>query len=151
MVSAGNDLAQFLMASIEAQTDHTYSKTLSELTISGQAKKARDGKSAGQRAPYGMDRMLCNEQGERKTRVRAGEKVAKPDGWYTTFVPSDDPYKVAIVQEIYRMFLGGKSQWSIAKELNQRGVASPRGGQWNGRNRPWASPNGELLASEDWA
>jgi DNA invertase Pin-like site-specific DNA recombinase len=126
-----NDLAQFLMASIEAQTDHTYSKTLSELTISGQAKKARDGKSAGQRAPYGMDRMLCNEQGERKARVRAGEKVAKPDGWYTTFVPSDDPYKVAIVQEIYRMFLAGKSPWSIAKELNHRSVPAPRGGKWN--------------------
>ena len=39
-----NDLAQFLMASIEAQTDHTYSKTLSELTVKGQANKAKEGK-----------------------------------------------------------------------------------------------------------
>ena len=38
-----NDLAQFLIASIEAQTDYTYSKTLSELTVKGQANRAKEG------------------------------------------------------------------------------------------------------------
>jgi len=125
-----DDLAQFLMASIEAQTDHSYSKTLSELTIRGQAKKATKGYSAGQAAPYGMDRMLVDEHGEHRQRVRAGEKVAKPDGWHTTFVPGDAD-KVATVQWVYSQYLSGRSPWWIAKDLNSRGVPSPRGGKWN--------------------
>ena len=125
-----NDLAQFLMASIEAQTDHSFSKTLSELTIRGQSKKAKNGYSAGQAAPYGYDRMLVDEEGNHRTRVKQGEKVAKPDGWHTTFVPGD-PDRVAHVQWIFSQYLAGDSPWTIAKTLNKRGVPSPRGGKWN--------------------
>ena len=125
-----NDLAQFLLASIEAQTDHTYSKTLSELTIRGQAKQAARGYSAGQAAPYGYDRMLVDENGVHQQRVKPGVKVAKPDGWHTTFVLGDES-KVATVQWIYGEYVNGKSPWSIAKSLNERGVPSPRGREWN--------------------
>ena len=125
-----NDLAQFLMASIEAQTDHSFSKTLSELTIRGQSKKAKNGYSAGQAAPYGYDRMLVDEEGNHRTRVKQGEKVAKPDGWHTTFVPGD-PDRVAHVQWIFSQYLAGDSPWTIAKTLNKRGIPSPRGGAWN--------------------
>ena len=125
-----NDLAQFLMASIEAQTDHTYSKTLSELTIRGQARKAQQGYSAGQAAPFGYDRMLVNENGEHQQRIPAGTKVAKPDGWHTTFVPGN-PDHVAVVKAIFAEFLDGKSPWSIAKQLNDCGTPSPRGRKWS--------------------
>ena len=125
-----NDLAQFLIASIEAQTDHSFSKTLSELTIRGQSKQANSGYSAGQAAPYGYDRMLVDEEGNHRTRVKRGEKVAKPDGWHTTFVPGD-PAHVAHVQWIFAQYLSGDSPWTIAKTLNKRGVPSPRGGKWN--------------------
>jgi len=125
-----NDLAQFLMASIEAQTDHTFSRTLSELTIRGQARKAKEGYSAGQAAPYGYDRMLVDENGEHRQLVSSGEKVAKPDGWHTTFVPGDSS-KVAVVKTIFAQFLDGKSPWSIAKHLNDCGIPSPRGKKWN--------------------
>jgi len=125
-----NDLAQFLIASIEAQTDHSFSKTLSELTIRGQSMKAKSGFSAGQAAPYGYDRMLIDEQGNHRTRVKRGEKVAKPDGWHTTFVPSE-PAHVAHTQWIFAQYLAGDSPWAIVKSLNKRGVPSPRGGQWN--------------------
>lgn len=125
-----NDLAQFLIASIEAQTDHAFSKTLSELTIRGQSKQASSGYSAGQAAPYGYDRMLVDEDGNHRTRIQRGEKVAKPDGWHTTFVPGD-PALVAQVQWIFAQYLSGDSPWTIAKSLNKRGVPSPRGGKWN--------------------
>ena len=125
-----NDLAQFLMASIEAQTDHSFSKTLSELTLRGQSKKAQNGFSAGQAAPYGYDRMLVDEDGVHRTRVKKGEKVAKPNGWHTSFVPGD-PNQVAQVRWIFSQYLAGDSPWTIAKSLNKRGVPSPRGGKWN--------------------
>ena len=73
-----------------------------------------------------MDRMLVDGNTAHQRRVGNGEKVAKPDGWKTTFVPGDED-KVATVRFIFAQYLDGNSPWTIAKTLNQRGTPSPRG------------------------
>ena len=60
---------------------------------------------------------LVDENGEHRQLVPSGQKVAKPEGWHTTFVPGD-PTKVAVVKTIFAEFLDGKSPWSIVKQLN---------------------------------
>lgn len=41
------------------------------------------------------------------------------------------PYEAEVVKEIFRMCMEGNSCLLIARELNRRGIASPRGGEWN--------------------
>ena len=77
---------------------------LSRRTIDGQVKRAKDGHSAGQKAPLGLDRMYVDEAGTHKQRVKNGEKFAKPDSWRCTFVPSDGPKEVELVQWIFDQY-----------------------------------------------
>lgn len=127
-----DNLAEYLMASIEAETDHKFSKTLSELTIRGQVQTAKSGRSAGQQAPYGMDRVLVNEAGIHQQRVRNGEKFAKPDSWSVSFVPSEDPIRVDTVRWIFETYAhAGRGYHAIATELNRRGIPSATGGKWH--------------------
>lgn len=45
-----------------------------------------------------------------------------------------DPEPAAIIRECTRRILAGESPWSVAKDLNERGVATPRGAaEWTGR------------------
>lgn len=45
-----------------------------------------------------------------------------------------DPDSSMIVQEIVRRVLAGESIYSVARNLNERGVPAPKGGQWLGAN-----------------
>ena len=127
-----DNLAEYLMASIEAETDHKYSKTLSELTIRGQVQTASRGKSAGQQAPYGMDRVLVDETGQHQQRIKNGEKFAKPSTWAVSFIPSDDPSCVDTVRWIFETYVNGRRGYkSIAMELNRRGIPTSKGGKWH--------------------
>ena len=127
-----DNLAEYLMASIEAETDHKFSKTLSELTIRGQVQTANKGRSAGQQSPYGMDRVLVDDTGEHRQRIKNGEKYAKPASWTVSFVPSDDPSPVETVRWIFETYANTRRGYhSIATELNRRGVPTSKGGTWH--------------------
>src|SRR5690606_8684111 len=82
---------------------------------------------------------------QRDVRARAAE--GKPHGWVTygyraVYDPTTgkpltrepDPSTAPIVQELARRILGGESVYSIAKDLNERGVPAPRRGPWRGGN-----------------
>lgn len=43
-----------------------------------------------------------------------------------------EPEKAAVVRQIYDLILSGMSAADVAKELNNRGISSKRGGKWTG-------------------
>ena len=91
-----------------------YLEDLAQKTHRGLAGRIRNGKSAGGNS-YGYD------------IVRA----IKDDGSITTGERSINPYEAEVVLRIFNDYISGISAKGIAKRLNQEGVPSPRGGQWN--------------------
>lgn len=109
-----------------------YLVDLSRNTMRGKLASANQGFTCGGPAPYGYDRMLIDADGNPQQRVVDGEKFAKPKSWRTTFVISENEEKVEIVREIFRRF--GNTEIGmrhLATELNDRGIAAPRGGKWH--------------------
>lgn len=104
---------------------------LSRNSVRGKIAKAASGHHAGGPAPWGYDRMLCDETGAHRQRVRSGEKVAKPKGWTTTLVLSDDKELVELIQGIFRRYASSAISMSgLVGELNARGKFGPGGLHW---------------------
>jgi DNA invertase Pin-like site-specific DNA recombinase len=121
-----HDFSGRMIYSMKQEGKHQFLRDLSRNTARGQITSASQGHITGRAAPYGYDRMLVDERGEPKQRVRNGEKVAKPRGWRVTLVPSDDPTKVETLRWIFREYASrdvGLRQ--MADMLNSRGVKPP--------------------------
>src|SRR4029079_1337032 len=85
----------------------------------------------GQAAPYGYDRMLVDERGEQRQRIRSGEKHSKPRGWRTTLVSSDDPIKVSTVRWLFKTYADTDTGLRrLADQLNAKGLPGPTHGPW---------------------
>lgn len=41
-----------------------------------------------------------------------------------------DPHIVAIIERIYRLYVGGQTLRAVAKQLSSEGISSPKGGNW---------------------
>ncbi len=89
-------------------------KNLTDKTLRGMEAAVLAGRIAGGRS-YGYDtRKIYDKDGE---RIRG----------YLDITPA----KASVVQRIFRDFASGLSAYDIAKALNEEGVPSPRGQQWN--------------------
>ena len=127
-----DDLGSMIVTSVDSHANKKFLTDLSSNTIRGQAAKVKNGSVAGQRAPYGYDRMYVDEQGIQKQRVKAGEKFSRPDTWTTTFVVSDDSAIVDRVQWMFETYLKTSTGVrGIAHKLNEMGIPSPKGGMWS--------------------
>jgi DNA invertase Pin-like site-specific DNA recombinase len=126
-----DDFTSRMMYSFNQEGKHQYLRDLSRNVSRGLIRNAKNGYSCGQRAPYGYDRMLVDEQGNHRQRVRNGEQVAKPRSWRVTFVPSDDPLKVETAKWLFETYASSDvGLRSMADQLNARGVPGPAGGPW---------------------
>ncbi len=128
---------------LKQEGKHQFLIDLSRNTARGQITNAMKGYLCGQAAPYGYDRMLVDENGNHRQRVRNGEKFAKPRSWHVTLVPSDDPEKVATVKWLFTTYANesiGLRQ--LCDELNARGVPGPGGKTW------WVGTVWEILYNE---
>ena len=126
-----DDFTGRVVYSIKQEGKHQFLRDLSRNTLRGQISNAERGFLCGQAAPYGYDRMLVDEHGKHRQRIRNGEKFSKPRSWHVTLVPSDDPEKVVTAQWLFGHYAEvdvGLRQ--LAEELNRRGVPAPRGGRW---------------------
>ena len=99
-----DDFTGRVMYSLKQEGKHQFLRDLSRNTSRGQISNAQQGRLCGQAAPYGFDRMLVDERGEHKQRVRNGEQVAKPRSWRTTLVPSDDAVKVSTIRWLFQTY-----------------------------------------------
>ena len=89
------------------------------------------GYSCGQQPPYGYDRMVIDEQGQHKQRVKNGEKYAKPRSWRVVWTPSDEQDKVDTARWLFKTYATMDIGYrALADQLNQRGVPGPTHGKW---------------------
>jgi len=71
-----NGFSGRIVNAVKQEGKHQFLVDLSRNTSRGQISNAAKGNLCGQAAPYGFDRMLVDEHGEHKQRVRNGDKVA---------------------------------------------------------------------------
>jgi DNA invertase Pin-like site-specific DNA recombinase len=103
------------MEGIVELVDEWYSKNLAIETRRGLIENARQGYSGGGTPPYGLRRVtVMNEFGKEKA-------TREPD-----------PGPASIVREIFEMRAEKKMGYrAIAYALNDRGIRSPKGGDWS--------------------
>jgi DNA invertase Pin-like site-specific DNA recombinase len=101
-----------LMEAIIESLDEFYSDNLGEEVTRGLRESASRGFYLSARPPYGY----------RKIRVKDGEKERTK--------LEIDPDQAGIVESIFQDILRGKGLMQITKELNQKGIASPKNRKW---------------------
>src|SRR5271169_6106244 len=98
-----------------------YSRELSSKVFQGACRLIQLGFKQGGTAGYGLRRMLVDHTGQKKGMLKMGEhKSIQTDR--VILVPGPDE-EVEIVHWMYEAFVKeGKSEWDIAKLLNERGI-----------------------------
>jgi DNA invertase Pin-like site-specific DNA recombinase len=106
-----------------------YSKELSEKVWRGCVKIAEQGYWAGGAPPFGMQRLLLNEQRDPERPLKPGERKAIQNQRVT--LVEGDPDQVAVILRIFYEFVKLRhSEYLIAERLNTDGIPSPGGRRW---------------------
>ena len=125
-----NDLFYNVYLNFERWRAARYSQELSEKVWKGCSKIASYGYWAGGMAPYGMHRLLLDEQKKPVRVLNLGEHKAIHNQ-RTTLVPGDD-HEVDTIREIFKLFINKHlSNDDIAATLNQRQIPSPGKSTWS--------------------
>lgn len=147
-----DDFTGRVMYSLKQEGKHQFLRDLSRNVARGQISNAVRGYLCGQAAPYGYDRMIVDENGEHRQRIRNGEKFAKPRSWHTTLVPSDDAIKVQTVRWLFGTYADTDTGLrSLADKLNARGVPGPTGGAWYAASIKAILENQNYCGTFTWA
>lgn len=119
-----------LRKSIDRYQSAEYSRTLSKKVFEGAAKVAQQGYRPGGPPPYGLHRMMLDENKEPDRILQPGQRKAIQNG-RVVLVPGE-PSHVEIVQEIFILFVEkGFDERQIAGHMNAKHVPSPGGVQWS--------------------
>jgi len=102
-----------LLEAIIESLDEFYSDNLGEEVTRGMRESASRGFYLSAKAPYGY----------RKVRFKDGEKERTK--------LEIEPNQAGIVSSIFHDVLNGKGLTEITKDLNRKGIASPKGKGWN--------------------
>ena len=117
-----------------------FSRELSAKVLAGALRLAGHGFKMGGPAPYGLQRLVVDDHSHPKGYLKRGErKFLITDRVRLGLGPAD---QVEVVKWIFEEYLRSRSQQAIARELNQRGVQTNRGGPWR------KNSIGELLRNE---
>ena len=118
-----------LVVNFERWRSAQYSRELSDKVWKGCVKISEQGYRAGGAAPYGMHRLMVNENDEPEKVLEAGEHKSIQN-WRVKLTPGEEQ-QVQVVQEIFFQFVErGLDEKQIAGLLNSRGLASPGGVSW---------------------
>lgn len=123
-------LISHLQTSIERYMAAEYSRQLSEKVFYGCVKVTEQGYSAGGTACYGMSRQLLDSDKKPIRLLKRGEhkQIANER---VTFVPSNDETTEA-VRDMYSLLVKNwKTPTEIAEAMNERGIPSANGSEWN--------------------
>lgn len=112
-----------------------YSRELSIKVTTGQQRIAALGYRTGGSAGFGLRRMQVDEEGRPQGVLQKGQLKAII-GNRIILVPGPLE-EIAVVRSIFEKCAAGKSFWTIARELNDAGIPSPKGCRW--RTQPIAS------------
>ncbi len=141
-----------LLQGVKSWQARQFSVKLARDVIRGQLSSLKQNPSAqGGRAPYGYDRRYLaadgtvlrtirflpdgrkqefDAQGRHVRLIAREERPGKTKSDVVRFVPGD-PAHVAIVRETFGRCIEGYGYWSIASDLNKRGVPGPKGNPWS--------------------
>ncbi|MEX2138583.1 MAG: recombinase family protein [Pirellulales bacterium] len=124
------DFAGRLIYQVQQEGKHSFLVDISKNTARGQIKMARAG-GRNARAPWGYDRMLIDEAGSPRVRVRRGEQVPKPKGWRSGLVKSETDVP-GTIGWMFKTYASGQSPMrELATLLEQKGISSPNGVPWS--------------------
>jgi site-specific DNA recombinase len=101
-----------LMQAIIECIDEFYSENLGEEVTRGMRESATRGFYLSSRPPYGYRKVRVNDGGKERTRLDIDEFQSK------------------VVASIFENVSNGKGLAEIVKELNSKGISSPRGTTW---------------------
>jgi site-specific DNA recombinase len=113
--SAGRRIARILAAS-----DAGEAEDISERVADAKRKQASKGLYLGGYRAYGYEGAKYNAKGELTNRGRINVELV--------------PHEVAVIKEGVNRIIAGETAWVVMKDLNQRGVPSPAGKQWQASN-----------------
>lgn len=126
-----------------------YSRELSVKTFAGQANLIRLGFRQGGAAGFGLRRLLVDQNGNAKTELeRRQQKSIATDR--VVLVPGPES-EVKVVNEIFRMFVGGVTEAEIAKQLNSRRVVTDLGHPWTRGTVHQLLTNEKYVGNNVWA
>ncbi|MES3032004.1 MAG: recombinase family protein [Patescibacteria group bacterium] len=126
----GQQLTTSLIDSIDRFMAAEYSRVLSEKVWYGAMKVSRDGYSAGGTAPYGMARLLLDENKNPIGVLKKGQHKLISNQ-RVTFTPLNDQ-TTETIREIFNLLVNDwHSPNGIAEILNEKGILSANGGKWN--------------------
>jgi len=106
-----------------------FSRELSAKVYAGTTRLARLGFKMGGPICYGLQRLVVDEKCQPKGILKAGERKFLITDRVKVRPGNTD--QAEVVSWIFEQFLGGKSQATIRRELNRRGVAT-------NSDRPWS-------------
>ncbi len=123
-----NDFAGRLMFAIQQEGSKEFLIKLSKNVVRGKIDSAKRGHPQGV-TPLGYDRAYFDAAGKEVFRVPCGEKFCKPKDWTAKLVPSIQ--SADTVRWIFETFATMDCGiLTIARELNDKGIKTPRGRQW---------------------
>ena len=126
-----NDGSPFstIIKNIKRAMASEYSRELSVKVFAGQSRLVRLGYRTGGSAPFGLRRLLVDQNGSPKSYLAYGErKSIQTDR--IVLVPGE-PQKIETVLRIFDAFVNrGKQETEIARDLNRDGIPSARGKLW---------------------
>lgn len=119
-----------VIRSLKRASASEYSRDLSKKVFNGCIKITSKGYSVGGIAPYGYARLLLDEQKQPERILKKGQRKALANG-RIVFVPANDE-STETVKKIFKLFdLDNTSPNEIARGLDNQGIKSPGGGEWN--------------------
>ena len=141
-----------LLQGVKSWQARQFSVKLARDVIRGQLSSLKQNHCAqGGRAPYGYDRRYLaadgtvlrtirylpdgrkrefDAQGRHVRFIAREERPGKTKSDVVRLVPGD-PEHVEIVREMFERCIEGYGYWSIASDLNKRGVPGPKGNPWS--------------------
>ena len=126
-----------------------YSRELSVKVFAGQTNLIRLGFRQGGAAGFGLRRLLVDQRGDAKTELeRRQQKSIATDR--VILVPGPES-EVAVVNEMFRMFVNGATEIEIAKRLNDRGVRTDLDRPWTRGTVHQLLTNEKYIGNNVWA
>lgn len=126
-----DDPMHFMQLNFEGYRAATYSRELSGKVFRGCAKVAQQGFRAGAQAPYGLARLLLDEQHNPVQILKPGQRKSIQNQ-RVTLTPGDKAEQTVIKRIFQEFVYQRKSPNDIAEQFNKESIPSPGGGQWYG-------------------
>ena len=124
-----DDLVHFLRLDIDRYRAATYSKELSDKVWRGCVKVSEQGFRAGGPPPYGLHRLLLDEQHRPVQTLEPGQRKSIQNQRVTLTKGAEG--EVAVVQRIFRLFAEeNAAPETVAQTLNAERIPAPGGAHW---------------------